>query len=341
MLCMGSEFLLVSVIIPTRNSGFFIRAALEGLFDQTYPAEKTEIIVVDDGSTDNTFGVLKEYGGNISYVRQENKGIASARNKGVTLAKGDIITFLDADDIWHRERLQKVVERFNEKENSGIVYHPVGLIDSMGNTIHENFYKAFGYVEGISGRITNEIFCGRIFCGGSSFAFRRAVISRVCPLPEDIRRGVDYYMTALCSCLTETEYIPDILGKYRFHGSNTTLFAGRDDVKELAITNRDFAHMRQRVIDKVSGFAELDAKVIDLSVIKRIQAKENIFFHVLNGSRMEGIRHLPSLFKCRPGLQDLLRGLMVSLMALIIPAAFYSRLMKLYEILKRTKMIKF
>jgi len=110
-----SNLPLVSAIIPAYNSGPFIRDAIESVFNQTHSCERTEIIGMDDGSTDDTFDVVKEYRGKIVYVRQDNKGTASARDTGISLTKGEIIIFLDADDIWHGERMQKVVEKFRER----------------------------------------------------------------------------------------------------------------------------------------------------------------------------------------------------------------------------------
>lgn len=337
-----SELPLVSVIIPAYNSGSFIRYAIESLFRQTYPEEGTEIIVVDDGSTDNTPEILKEYMAKISYLRQVNKGIAGARNRGISMAKGEIITFLDADDIWHTERLERVVNTFREKPDIEMVYHSVELIDSDGATIHNNFYKAYGYKEGISGWVSNGIFSGKIFCGGSSFAFTKKIVDRVYPIPEDIRRGVDYYMAAVSSCLAPAKYIPYLLGKYRLHGSNTTMTAGQNDYKELALVNKDFAHMRQRVIEKISGLNTL-SNSMDIDIIRRIQAKETIFYHVLNGKRLKGIKHIPSLFKgiiSTPD-PDLFKNIATSFMALFIPSFLYPKLVKAYGFLKRQKIISF
>ncbi len=323
-----SEPPLVSVIIPAYNSGPFVRHAVESVFNQTYPCERTEIIVVDDGSTDNTFDVLKEYRGKILYVRQDNKGIASARNKGMTVAKGEIITFLDADDIWHKERLRKVVEKFREKPQAGMVYHPIELIDSSGLIIHNNFYKAYGYKEGLGGWVANEIFSGRIFCGGSSFTFRKSVTDEIFPIPEDVRRGVDYYITAIASCGAPAVYIHEILGKYRAHDSNITMFAGLDDIKKLAIVNKDFAEMRQRVIEKILTAASSHTRAIDLGMLKRRQAKELIFYHFLAGERFKGARLIPALFAGKPPVKESLRGIAISCIVLFMPASLFPELLK-------------
>ncbi|MEW6416530.1 MAG: glycosyltransferase [Nitrospirota bacterium] len=335
------KYYSVSVIIPTYNNGRFIKDALESLFNQTYPQELMEIIVVDDGSTDNTREILKEYMDKIIYVYQENKGIAGARNIGISRAKNEIITFLDSDDIWHEERLLRVIKKFNERQDNGIVYHPFEVIDSLGSVIHRNFYKNFGYTEGLSGWITNDIFSGRIFCGGSSFAFRRSVIERIYPIPEGIKRGIDYYITAMSSYYAPAEYTPDILGKYRLHSRNTTMLAGHNGYKELAMVNKDFAYMRQKVIQRVSNLDDYNNGEIDLSIIRRMKAKEEIFYNVLAGERFQGIKRIPALFKGKLSVKDLLRGIVVSFMSLFIPTFLYPKLVKVYGLFKRLKIIYF
>jgi glycosyltransferase involved in cell wall biosynthesis len=91
---------LVSVIVPSFNNGRFIVSAIESLFRQTYPKEKIEAIVVDDGSTDNTLEVLGKSRANIVCICRDHRGIASARNAGISRARGEIIAFLDSDDMW-------------------------------------------------------------------------------------------------------------------------------------------------------------------------------------------------------------------------------------------------
>lgn len=328
---------LISVIIPVYNRESFICRALESVFSQSYPAGRMDVIVIDDGSTDNTSDIVKQYGRDIRYIRQENRGIASARNKGIAAAKGEVISFLDADDLWHKERLQKIAGVFNANMEIGMVYHSFSLIDGGDEIIHDNFYKAFGYTEGLSGRVSKEIFSGRIFCGGSSFAFTRKIIDKIYPVPEDVRRGVDYYIASISSCLADAVFMPGILGKYRYHGMNTTMHAGRDDIKKLAAVNNDFAHMRSRLIGKIAELGDSGGAVSAMDIVKRRRAQEEIFYHILRGERTEGIRLTPSLFTGNPGLNDLGRGLVVCLAALFIPAGLYPKLMNLHEMVKTRK----
>ncbi|MCV4871952.1 glycosyltransferase family 2 protein, partial [Escherichia coli] len=91
------------VIIPTYNYGRFIAAAVESALGQTLgPAE---VIVVDDGSADTTAEAVARFGGRVRYIRQENAGVCRARNRGVEESRGELIAFLDADDIWEPTKL--------------------------------------------------------------------------------------------------------------------------------------------------------------------------------------------------------------------------------------------
>jgi glycosyltransferase involved in cell wall biosynthesis len=97
----------ISVIIPTFNSAALVTAAVDSALAQTAPA--TEILVIDDGSTDNTRERLSLYGNRIRYLHQPNRGVAAARNLGLKEATGEFIAFLDADDVWHPRKLERQI----------------------------------------------------------------------------------------------------------------------------------------------------------------------------------------------------------------------------------------
>ena len=101
----------VSVIIPTYNRGWIIKEAIESVLAQDY--KKFELIVVDDGSTDHTFEILKQYGEDIGLIRQENRGVSAARNAGIHKASGHFIAFLDSDDLWLPKKLSHQITFFN------------------------------------------------------------------------------------------------------------------------------------------------------------------------------------------------------------------------------------
>jgi glycosyltransferase involved in cell wall biosynthesis len=109
----------VSVIIPTFNSAALVVEAIESVLAQSYPA--FEVIVVDDGSVDNTRSRLAEFKHPVRYVRKENGGVSSARNRGLEEASGDLIAFLDADDVWHPDKLRRQVEVMNRRPELGLL----------------------------------------------------------------------------------------------------------------------------------------------------------------------------------------------------------------------------
>jgi glycosyltransferase involved in cell wall biosynthesis len=95
---------LISVILPVHNGERFVAHALNSVFAQGY--DDLDVVVVDDGSTDGTAAVLARYGARITVIAQENAGPAGARNTGLAHARGDIVAFIDADDLWHPRKLE-------------------------------------------------------------------------------------------------------------------------------------------------------------------------------------------------------------------------------------------
>ena len=111
---------LVSCIVPVFNGERFLGDALDSALAQTY--QPVEIIVVDDGSTDGTPSVAARYGSRITYLRQPNSGSASAKNRGVRAARGELVAFLDADDLWHPDKLARQRRRLRERPDLSLCF---------------------------------------------------------------------------------------------------------------------------------------------------------------------------------------------------------------------------
>jgi glycosyltransferase involved in cell wall biosynthesis len=123
---------LVSVVIPSYNSGRFLRQAIDSALAQTYP--HVEVIVVDDGSTDDTPEIIRSYSGRVHGVTQANAGLAAARNSGIRAGRGAHFAFLDADDWWAPAFAARMVEALR-LGNAGIAYcgwQNVGLLGARG-----------------------------------------------------------------------------------------------------------------------------------------------------------------------------------------------------------------
>lgn len=120
----------VSIVIPAYNSRQYIRASLESVLQQTY--RDYEVIVVDDGSTDDTKAAVLAVDGRIRYLYQANQGPAAARNTGILAAKGELICFLDADDSWTPEKLRTQVDFMERNSGVGLVFSDEEEFDDEG-----------------------------------------------------------------------------------------------------------------------------------------------------------------------------------------------------------------
>src|SRR6267142_4272392 len=163
-----SDAPLVSVVIPNYNCGRFLAETLESVFAQTYP--NVEVIVVDDGSTDDSLNVLESFAARVRVVRQANQGVSAARNAGIRESRGAFVAFLDADDLWHPEKLTKQIAVFANPA-VGLVYCAVEYIDEQGRSLGTNF-------TGRRGRVLRSIALlqGTIVLAGVS----TAVVRREC-----------------------------------------------------------------------------------------------------------------------------------------------------------------
>ncbi|MCK4622644.1 MAG: glycosyltransferase family 2 protein [Desulfuromonadales bacterium] len=124
---------LVSVIIPAYNAGSFIAEILSSVLAQTY--RPLEIIVVDDGSQDDTARKAAECGAEIRVIRQENAGPSAARNTGIQTAKSEWIAFLDADDQWTRNKLVKQIQIMEKDPSLALIASDMAEIDPKGEVI--------------------------------------------------------------------------------------------------------------------------------------------------------------------------------------------------------------
>ena len=127
----------VSVIIPVFNSELFICDAIESVLKQTY--QDFELIVVDDGSQDQTAQRIRQYSDKLTYLYQPNSGVAKARNLGHSHSCGEYLAFLDSDDRWYPNLLEIEVRAMDENPQAGLVYSDVDLIGEDGELLQEQY----------------------------------------------------------------------------------------------------------------------------------------------------------------------------------------------------------
>lgn len=136
--------LRVSVVVPAYNCARFLREAIDSALVQTLPP--IEVIVVDDGSSDETPALLAGYGSRIRAIRQANAGVAAARNRGVREATGDAVAFLDADDAWLPEKLERQALRLETEPDLGFVHCGALEVDEEGRPLRARAEGCEGWV---------------------------------------------------------------------------------------------------------------------------------------------------------------------------------------------------
>lgn len=179
----------VSVVIPTYNCAARLVRALQSVAVQTYPADDIELVVIDDGSSDDTEQQVAAFAANSAietrYVRQQNAGPAAARNHGLRLARGAAIAFLDADDWWEPEKLSQQLPLLGG--DVGLVYCGNRFVDAQGASI-ANYVRE---IPAHRGDILLPLFC-EFFLLTSAVVLSKAVVEEVGAFRADLPVGEDY-----------------------------------------------------------------------------------------------------------------------------------------------------
>lgn len=212
----------VTALIPTYNSERYIRETVESVLAQTYPVH--EVIVVDDGSTDQTQQVLASYGDRIRYIRQTNAGPPTARNTGLVHATGDVIALLDSDDLWVPTKTERQVEYLQRHPSCGLVYTDMKTFDDRG--IIEESVKISRNLNLPSGHIFQEMFAETLF-QTSAVLVRKSCLDQVGGFDTSLRMGDDYELFLRVARHFELGYIDEPLVLYRQHATQGTRTWGK------------------------------------------------------------------------------------------------------------------
>ncbi|MFG6099201.1 glycosyltransferase family A protein [Leptothoe sp. ISB3NOV94-8A] len=162
----------VSIVIPLYNTEKYVRLALESALAQTY--QNLEIIVVDDGSTDEGVTICQQFTDDrIRIIQQENRGLSGARNTGIRHAEGEYVAFLDADDLWVPEKVERHVEHFEKRPEIGISFSYSTFIDENGTPL--GIYQ----ISKVSQITPLDILCRTPIGNGSAAVFRKEVFENI------------------------------------------------------------------------------------------------------------------------------------------------------------------
>jgi glycosyltransferase involved in cell wall biosynthesis len=208
----------VSVIIPNFNYGQYLSEAIDSVLNQTH--QDIEVLVVDDGSTDDSSSILKSYGTEIRVIYQKNSGQSVARNRGILESRGEIVAFLDADDYWEHDKIQKQLELFGG--NRLAVYSSIFVeqnqdqeivMAEMRGLLLDKFYSRPGF----------QLITG----GESSLLLQKSIIAKAGLFNSNLSicAGYDFYRRVAMH--TEFDFVAKPLVHYRRHKKNISLDKAR------------------------------------------------------------------------------------------------------------------
>ena len=280
---------LVSALINTYNYGRFVEEAVESVLAQDYPASSLEIVVADDGSTDDTAARMARLSARVRYLRLEHRGQSAALNAGIGASHGEIVAFLDADDVWRRDKVRRVVEAFTANPHAGMVYHAFELWRADGQPVPQQEFQAISGI--VSSRLQDLLaYDGQATSGQ---AFRRSVLDEMLPLPEECVIGCsDGYLSYNCIFRWPVVAIAEPLVRYRLHGENQFSFE-RGDPARMRVKRACWqAMMREhQAWLRRQGFDPSDPGIVAFGK-RQVLADEMMSFGIAAPGRLQFFRHM-------------------------------------------------
>ncbi len=214
---------LVSIIINNYNYGRFLPTAIDSVLNQTYSS--LEVIVVDDGSTDNSQEIIRNYGNKIVAVLKENGDHASTFNAGFSVSQGEIVCCLDADDRFLPEKITQIVDIFNSHPEISWCFHPLKLVSTETEAVL-GITRSFPQLnEDISTLcdFRSQLRKGKLSFyapSTSALCFRRSLLKQILPMPEILKQAADRYLTYSSLFLSPGFFLNQELTIQGIHHSN-------------------------------------------------------------------------------------------------------------------------
>jgi len=317
-----------SVVLDTYQQVAFLAEAVESALAQA-GVSTTEVIVVDDGSTDGTTELLARYGERIRAIRQPNQGQGAALNAGIAAATGEWVAFLDGDDRWDRSYLSRIATRLAAEPSADALFCAVRRIDAEGAVLADDPpAKVARQLEALSA-VPNAARSGRFpwFPPTSGISARRATLQQVGPIPADFRLNADGWLQmALAVSARRTLWESERLVDLRIHASNRWS-ADRHDDPSIATRRRELYERLADAVAPVAAACAQDATGLERAL--RAQAKEfAIWEHILHGRRgralAAALRWEPPPWMARPNERAFKR--LHTVLATLTPVDIYAAL---------------
>jgi len=314
-----------TVLLDTYNHEAFIEKAILSVLQQDFPASETEILVVDDGSSDHTPDIVEKFAPRVRLLRKRNGGQASAFNAGIPEAQGEIVAFLDGDDWWAQNKLSAVASVFAAEPAVGLVGHGVTEV-SLDNAQRTEIPREMCRFRIRSVVQAKTFRMQRGFFGTSRMAYRREILSEIGPTPETLRFEADEYLFTIAALLTEVAILDRPLTFYRLHAGN--LF-------QIAARNAEGVQNKRRILEALVDALELKMKAMGVSediartILETVQIEADLLRLVVDsGFPWETVAtelKVMRIFHSDASLWQHLFSCARLLPALVMPAASYYR----------------
>ena len=207
----------VSVVVTNHNYAPYLSAALDSALGQTYPV--TEVVVVDDGSTDGSREILAAYADQVETVLQEQQGESAAVNVGVARAQGELVCLLDSDDVLLPRALEEAVARFDRPDVTDVEW-TLWVIDAQGRRTGELIPRQPPHGGALREALVRVGPDACDFVPNSGHLFHRSVCDATLPLPDDPRCDSDSVLAMVAGLMGRVAVLPEPMGLYRVHGRN-------------------------------------------------------------------------------------------------------------------------
>ena len=314
----------VTVLIDTFNHERSIEQAILSVLNQTLPRSVYEVLVIDDGSTDNTPSIAQKFTPHVRYLRKENGGQASAFNAAIPEVQGSIVAFLDGDDWWASEKLRAVLDVFERNPDVAAVGHGYFEVYDDGEA-HEAVVPERSCRLDLSSIDAARLAdFGRTLLGTSRLAIRREILNQIGPIPEELVFCADTPILTLALALGGAVVLEQPLCYYRRHSGN--LFAGFDDKKQACRKSQVLAFLLNLLPRRLAEFGVPPNVISSLLESDRIELKRlQLYFD--GGARWctfhtELQRFQLAYRNASPGY-IMFKGLVLVLTLLLSPRRFY------------------
>jgi glycosyltransferase involved in cell wall biosynthesis len=214
----------ISVAMCTYNGVPFLRAQLDSIVAQSRPPD--EIVICDDGSTDETASAIAEFASNsrvpiISYANEKTLGSVKNFERAINLCTGDVIALSDQDDVWREDKLQQISAAFQTNPNAGLVFSDAEIVDENLNSLDRRMWNEVGFDTHKRKLLRNgralEVLIAGWTVSGATMAFRSEYKKLALPIPTNLQMIHDGWIALTVACVADVVTIDEALIKYRQH----------------------------------------------------------------------------------------------------------------------------